>query len=61
MLPVSAVMALLGALEHCWSRALRVTVMFWLHSSGGKLHVPSDVELQVNVCKVPLPSVTITT
>lgn len=61
MLPVSAVMTLLGALEHCWSRALRVTVMFWLHSSGGKLHVPSDVELQVNVCKVPLPSVAITT
>lgn len=37
-LPVSAVTALLAALEHCWSRAFRVTVMFWLHSRGGKLH-----------------------
>lgn len=50
-LPVSAVTALLAALEHCWSRALRVTVMFWLHSRGGKLHCPSDVELQEKVCK----------
>lgn len=60
-LPVSAVMALLAALEHCWSWALRVTVMFWLHSRGGKLHCPSDVELHEKVCKAPSPSVAITT
>lgn len=48
-LPVSVLTELLGALVHCWSLAFRVMVRFWLHVSGGREHIPSDVELQSNV------------
>lgn len=60
-LPVSVVTALLGALEHWRSRALRAKVRFWLHISGGKLHIPSDVELHSNVWTLPWLSVAMTT
>lgn len=60
-LPVSVVIALLGALEHCWSQALIVKVRFWLHISGGRAHVPSDVELHSNIWTSPWLSITMTT
>lgn len=60
-LPVSVLTELLGALVHCWSLAFRVMVRFWLHVSGGREHIPSDVELQSNVWTAPLVSVATTT
>lgn len=60
-LPVSVVTGLLGALEHCRSRALMVKVRFWLHISGGKLQIPSDVALHSNVWILPRPSVAMMT
>ena len=54
-------MALLGALGHWSSRALMVKVRFWLHISGGREHIPSDVSLHSNVRTPPWLAVTMTT
>lgn len=59
--PVSTVTALLGALEHCWSVALRVKVRFLLHASGGKLQTPSAVKLHSYIWLLPRLSVAMTT